>query len=60
MNRNLVSGDLLGKPGIKFVYESGKLILTSNGVFVGVIGGNRIDYFGMLVRVCVCFRKMSR
>ena len=25
-----------------------------------VIGGNRTDYFGMLVRVCVCFRKMSR
>ncbi|KAI5416366.1 hypothetical protein KIW84_041435 [Lathyrus oleraceus] len=35
MNRNLVSEDLLGKPGIKFVYESGKLILTCNGIFVG-------------------------
>ncbi|KAI5418724.1 hypothetical protein KIW84_043089, partial [Lathyrus oleraceus] len=35
MNMNLVSGDLLGKLGIKFVYESGKLILTLNGVFVG-------------------------
>ena len=35
MNRNLVSGDLLGKPGIKPVYESGKLILTRNGIFVG-------------------------
>ncbi|XP_050889487.1 uncharacterized protein LOC127094740 [Lathyrus oleraceus] len=35
MNRNLVSGDLLGKPGIKSVYESGKLILTRNGVFIG-------------------------
>ena len=35
MNRNLVSGDLLGKPGIKSVYESGKLILSRNGVFVG-------------------------
>lgn len=35
MNRNLVSEDLLGKSGIKFVYESGKLILTRNGVFVG-------------------------
>jgi len=35
MCRNLVSGDLLGKPGIKSVYESGKLILTRNGVFVG-------------------------
>lgn len=35
MSRNLVSGDLLGKPGIKSVYESGKLILTRNGVFVG-------------------------
>lgn len=35
MNRNLVSDDLLGKPGIKTVYESGKLILTRGGVFVG-------------------------
>lgn len=35
MNRNLVSGDLLGKSRIKFVYESGKLILTCKGVFVG-------------------------
>ena len=35
INRNLVSGDLLGKPGIKSVYESGKLILTRNGIFVG-------------------------
>lgn len=35
MNRNLVSKDLLGKLGIKFVYESDKLILTRNGVFVG-------------------------
>jgi hypothetical protein len=35
MNRNLVSGDLLGKSGIKSVYELGKLILTCNGVFVG-------------------------
>ena len=26
----------------------------------GVIGGNRTDCFLMLVRVCVCFRKMSR
>ena len=35
MNRNLVSGDLLGKPGVKTIYESGKLILSRNGVFVG-------------------------
>lgn len=35
MNRNLVSGDLLGKPGIKCVYESGKLVLSLNGKFVG-------------------------
>ncbi|KAI9177785.1 hypothetical protein LWI28_019255 [Acer negundo] len=35
MNRNVVSGDLLGKPGIKFVYEPGKLILSKNGVFIG-------------------------
>ena len=35
MNRNLVSGNLLGKPGIKSVFESKKLILSRNGVFVG-------------------------
>jgi hypothetical protein len=35
MNMNLVSGDLLGKPGIKYVYELGKLILSRNGVFIG-------------------------
>ena len=35
MSMNLVSGDLLRKLRIKFVYESGKLILTCNGVFVG-------------------------
>ena len=35
MNRNLVSGDLLGKPGIKSVYESRKLILSRNVAFIG-------------------------
>ena len=35
MSRNLVSGDLLGKPGIKAVFESGKLILTKSNVFLG-------------------------
>ncbi|RVW81286.1 Retrovirus-related Pol polyprotein from transposon TNT 1-94 [Vitis vinifera] len=35
MNKNLVSGDLLGKPGIKAVFESGKLILSKSGNFVG-------------------------
>ncbi|RVW95711.1 Retrovirus-related Pol polyprotein from transposon TNT 1-94 [Vitis vinifera] len=35
MNKNLVSGDLLGKPGIKGVFESGKLILSKSGNFVG-------------------------
>ena len=35
MNRNLVSGDLLGKSGIKSVFESGKLIFSRNCVFVG-------------------------
>ena len=35
MSRNLVSGDLLGKPGIKVVFESGKLILTKSNVFLG-------------------------
>ncbi|RVW41670.1 Retrovirus-related Pol polyprotein from transposon TNT 1-94 [Vitis vinifera] len=35
MNKNLVSGDLLGKPGIKAVFESDKLILTKSGNFVG-------------------------
>ena len=33
MNRNLVSGDLLGKPGVKSIFESKKLVLSSNGVF---------------------------
>ncbi|XP_022883482.1 uncharacterized protein LOC111400299 [Olea europaea var. sylvestris] len=35
MNRNLVSCNLLRKPGIKCVYESGKLVLSLNGKFVG-------------------------
>ncbi|KAL6322658.1 hypothetical protein AAG906_015344 [Vitis piasezkii] len=35
MNKNLVSGDLLGKPGIKAVFESDKLILSKSGNFVG-------------------------
>jgi hypothetical protein len=35
MNRNLVSGDLLGKSSIKSIYESNKHILTRSGVFVG-------------------------
>ena len=35
MNKNLVSGDLLGKPGIKAVFESGKLILSKSGNFMG-------------------------
>ena len=35
MSRNLVSGYLLCKPGIKSVYESRKLILSRNDVFVG-------------------------
>ncbi|RVW78144.1 hypothetical protein CK203_049694 [Vitis vinifera] len=35
MNKNLVSGNLLGKPSIKAVFESGKLILSKSGNFVG-------------------------
>ena len=35
MNRNLISGVLLGKPGIKSIFKSGKLILSCNGIFVG-------------------------
>ena len=35
MNRNLVSGDLLIKPGVKTVYELSKLILSKNGIFIG-------------------------
>lgn len=35
MNMNLVSGDLLGKLDIKYVYELSKLILTCNIVFMG-------------------------
>ena len=33
---------------------------TRTWVMHSVIGGNRTDCFGMLVRVCVCFRKMLR
>ena len=35
VNRNIISGDLLNLVGIKSVFESRKLILTRNGVFVG-------------------------
>ena len=35
MNKNLMSGDLLCKARIKFVYESRKLILSRNDVFSG-------------------------
>lgn len=35
INKNLVSGNRLVKLGIKFMYESVKLILTRNSVFVG-------------------------
>ena len=35
MNRNLVSGVLLGKSGIKSIFESRKLILSHNDIFVG-------------------------
>ena len=35
MNRNLVSGDLLDKLRIKYVYESSKLILSRNDSFSG-------------------------
>ncbi|CAA3002976.1 wall-associated receptor kinase 2, partial [Olea europaea subsp. europaea] len=35
MNRNLASGVLLGKLGIKSVFEFGKLVLTHSGHFVG-------------------------
>ncbi|CAL9111731.1 unnamed protein product [Musa textilis] len=35
MSRNLVSENLLGKPGIKYVFESRKLILSHNETFVG-------------------------
>ncbi|CAL9075081.1 unnamed protein product [Musa textilis] len=35
MSRNLVSGNLLSKPRIKFVFESRRLILSYNETFVG-------------------------
>ena len=35
MNRNLISGDFLSKPGIKVVFESNKLILSKPRNFVG-------------------------
>ena len=47
MNRNLVSGNLLGKLGIQTVYESGKLILTCGGVFIG----KGYSYNGM-IKLC--------
>lgn len=48
MSMNLVSGDLLGKLSIKSVYESGKLILIHNGVFVGK------GYFaGGIIKLCI-------
>ena len=48
MNRNLVNGDLLGTPGVKSVYESGKLVLSVNGVFVG--NGYSSD---KMVKLCI-------
>ena len=35
MNRNLISRDLFSKLGIKVMFESGKLILSKFGNFVG-------------------------
>jgi hypothetical protein len=35
MRRNLVSGSLLNKAGLKLVFDSNKLILSCNGDFVG-------------------------
>ena len=35
MNKNLISEDLLNKPGIKVVFESNKLILSKSRNFVG-------------------------
>ena len=35
INRNIGSRDLLGKLGIKSMYELGKLILSRNKIFIG-------------------------
>ena len=35
IRRNLISGSLLNKAGIKLSFESDKLVLTRNGIFVG-------------------------
>lgn len=35
MRRNLVSGSILNKAGIKLVFEADKVVLTRNGDFVG-------------------------
>ena len=35
IHRNLISGSLLNKAGIKLTFESDKLILTRNGTFIG-------------------------
>ncbi|XP_021764848.1 uncharacterized protein LOC110729418 [Chenopodium quinoa] len=35
LRRNLVSGALLNKAGLKFVFEADKIVMTKNGDFVG-------------------------
>ncbi|RVW47574.1 Retrovirus-related Pol polyprotein from transposon TNT 1-94 [Vitis vinifera] len=52
MNKNFVSGDLLGKPGIKAVFESGKLISSKSGNFVG----KRLAHVGLssIKRIVKC------
>ena len=55
MNKKLVSEDLLGKPGIKAVFESSKLILSKSGNFVGK--GYSCD--GM-IKLCTNDNKIGR
>jgi hypothetical protein len=45
MRRNLVSGSLLNKASLKLVFDSNKLILSSNGDFV------MRDYFYLMLNV---------
>lgn len=47
MNMYLVSGDLLGKPGIKSVYESGKLIMIKLCTTDNVI--NKVSNFSYII-----------
>jgi hypothetical protein len=35
INKNLVSGSLLGRDGFKLVFESNKVVVSRHGLFIG-------------------------